>query len=90
LGFVFDGYTAYTDLRQNADSDLRDLATLYVYEDPVIETFKESNGNEVLVSVVYSREGRTPVMAHFLKILTWVKVLITYKMYEITQLLECS
>jgi len=57
LGFVFDGYTEYTDLRQNADSDLRDLATLYVYEDPVIEEFKESIGNEVLVSVFYSREG---------------------------------
>jgi len=57
LGFVFDGYTEYTDLRQNADSDLKDLATLYVYEDPVIEEFKESIGNEVLVSVFYSREG---------------------------------
>ncbi|KAF6040376.1 PLXNB3 [Bugula neritina] len=48
LGFIFDGHTLYTDLRQNADSDLRDLATLYVYQDPVIEEFKESIGNEVL------------------------------------------
>ncbi|KAF6040418.1 hypothetical protein EB796_001268 [Bugula neritina] len=48
LGFNFDGYTEYTDLRQSTDSNLRDLATLYVYEDPVIEEFKESIGNEVL------------------------------------------
>jgi len=62
LGFIFDGHAAYTDLRQNAESDLRDLATLYVFQDPVIQEFKESSGNEVLVSVVHSREGKTSVL----------------------------
>jgi len=62
LGFVFDGYAEYTDLRQSTDSYLRDLATLYVYQDPVIEEFKKSGGNEVLVSVFYSREGRTSAL----------------------------
>jgi len=56
LGFIFDGHAVYTDLRQNTDSDLRDLSTLYVYQDPVIEEFKESIGNEVLVCVVYIAE----------------------------------
>jgi len=68
LGFNFDGYTEYTDLRQSTDSNLRGLATLYVYEDPVIEEFKESIGNEVLVSDFYSRERRISALTRVLLI----------------------
>ena len=50
IGMLFDGYQVYRDLEE---SPLSELATFYVYEDPKINTFKESINNEVLVSESY-------------------------------------
>ena len=47
IGMLFDGYQVYRDLEK---SPLSELATYYVYEDPRLNTFKESIDNEVLVS----------------------------------------
>ena len=52
LGFVYDGYKEYRNLEKNADPTLQALSKLYVYDDPKIQTFVDSFGNEVFVSNV--------------------------------------
>ena len=49
LGFEFDGYEEYLDLNDNTNPEIKELATLYVYDDPEIQKFEESHGNTVLV-----------------------------------------
>lgn len=58
LGFSFDGHDVYEDLAENPIPGRPELSTLYVYDDPVITTFKEDYGQEILV-----REGRAIPMA---------------------------
>ncbi|XP_067931129.1 hepatocyte growth factor receptor-like [Watersipora subatra] len=48
VGFIFDGYNEYRDLETSSDAEIRDLATLYVYDDPVVDTFLDQYGNQVL------------------------------------------
>lgn len=52
LGFRMDGYKEYRDLTKSKDSKVKALARLFVYEDPNIKTFKESTGDETLVSMI--------------------------------------
>ena len=51
LGLAYDGYENYTDLKENPDPKIQALSRLYVYDDPRIQTFAASFGNEVFVSI---------------------------------------
>lgn len=41
LGFKFDGYRVYEDLATSDNPEMRDLAELFVYQDPKIYPFPD-------------------------------------------------